>query len=299
VATALARAGWRVRAALRAPADVPGESVIVGPIGPATNWTAALAGVDSVVHLAALVHQSSRLEKAQRDLYLTTNTNGTLRLARDAASAGVRHFVFMSSIAVNGPMTDGRAPFRETDTPAPCNTYAETKAAAEESLRELASRSHMAVTVIRSPLIYGRQAKGNFRLLVRCVSAGLPIPFAAIRNRRAFVAAENVASFVAFRLAGAANGFEVFIVADDEQISTAEFIRHIAHALRVRPRLFPVPAPLLKWGLRATRLSEMTASVLASLEVDTGKARAAGWRPVVTMSEGLARATSTQPTGTP
>src|SRR5437588_9374191 len=114
MATELTRAGWRVRAALRAPAEIPGETVLVGPIGAATDWTAALTGVDTVVHLAARVHQSSRLEKADRDLYHETNVNGTLRLAREAAAAGVRHFVFMSSIAVNGPLTDGRAPFRET-----------------------------------------------------------------------------------------------------------------------------------------------------------------------------------------
>jgi UDP-glucose 4-epimerase len=297
VATELTRAGWRVRAALRAPAEVPDETVIVGPIGAATNWTAALTGVDTVVHLAARVHQISRIEKAQRDLYLETNVSGALHLAREAAAAGVQHFVFMSSIAVHGPMTEGRAPFRETDTLVPCNTYAETKAVVEYSLRELAVRSRMAVTVIRPPLIYGRQAKGNFARLVRHISNGLPMPFAAVRNRRAFVAAENVASFVGFRSAGEVKGFEVFIVADDEQVSTAEFIRHIAHALGRRALLFPVPTSLLRRGLQAAQMSEMVASALASLEVDTSKIRATGWRPAVTMPEGLARAISARPSG--
>ncbi|MBI3434473.1 MAG: NAD-dependent epimerase/dehydratase family protein [Proteobacteria bacterium] len=291
IATAAIEAGWRVRAALRKPAaNIGADAVFVGAIGSRTDWTAALAGVDAVVHLAARVHRPRAVQRVERDAYVEVNTEGALCLARAAAVAGVRHFVFMSSIFVNGLATDGRAAFNEMDLPAPGSVYGETKAAAEVGLRAIVTQSAMACTVIRPPMIYGRHAKGSFRALVRAISAGLPLPFAAVRNRRAFVAAENVASFVAWRLAGGAHGFETFIVADDEQLSTAELSRHVARTLGRRAMLFPFPTTMLRAALRIAGLSDLADSTLGSLEVDTGKARAAGWRPAVTMEEGLARA---------
>jgi UDP-glucose 4-epimerase len=294
VDAALSQAGWRIRAALRQPSPFAGETAIVGSIGAATDWRAALAGVDTVVHLAARAHRPPATQRVMHHDYKDTNTEGTLKLAREATIAGVRHFVFMSSIAVNGPTTDGRAPFLESDPPAPRSVYGETKAAAEEGLRAIAGGSDMAITIVRPPMIYGRNAKGSFRTLMRAISAGVPLPFAMVHNRRAFAAAENIASFIAFRLSDVTKGYETFIIADDEQISTAEFARLLAKALHRRALLFPVPTPLLKAALWAARKPELIESTIGSLELQTGKAHAAGWRPAVTLDQGLARAARSQ-----
>jgi UDP-glucose 4-epimerase len=262
----------------------------VGSIESATDWRAALNGVEAVVHLAARAHRPLRVQLAEQDQYVETNTNGTLTLARAAADAGVRHFVFASSIAVNGTTTDGRAPFHETDSPAPRSVYGRSKAAAEEGLAAISAKFGMAVTAIRPPLIYGRAAKGSFAQLTRAIARGLPLPFRAVRNRRAFAAADNVANFVTFRLGAPATGYAPFIVADDEQVSTADFCRAVARALGRSPRLVPVPAGVLQGALRALGALSLVESTLGSLEVDTSKARGAGWRPVVSQSEGLRRA---------
>jgi len=292
VVPALQNAGWHVRCAVNRNRQVPAaaDSIAVGPLGADTDWSAALQNVDAVVHLAARAHRARSVQDAERDQYFETNTAGTLRLAAAAADAGVPHFVFASSILMHGTTTDGRAPFTETDTPAPRCIYGQSKAAAEEGLAALSARSGMAVTAIRPPLIYGRAAKGNFRQLTRVIGRGLPLPFGAVSNRRAFVSAENIASFVAHRLAAPAAGFEPFIVADDEQVSTGDFCRAIGRALGRESRLLPVPPSLMRLGFRVLGASNLAVSTLGSLEVDAGKARATGWRPVVDQAEGLRRA---------
>jgi UDP-glucose 4-epimerase len=230
------------------------------------------------------------VQVAERGLYMDVNCHGTLQLARAAADAGVRHLIFTSTIGVLGAATDGRGPFSDDDPLRPQTVYAETKAAAERGLAAIAAEGQMAITVLRPPLIYGRNAKGSFAVLLRALRAGLPLPFSGIRNRRAFVAAENVASFTAHRLQQPANGYQTFIVADDEQVSTPDFVRSLAAALGARARLLPLPEALLKRLLAWTGRAHLTESLLGSLEVDTGKARATGWRPAVTLEQGLAAA---------
>jgi len=160
----LAQAGFGVRIAARgAVAVTPHETVTVGSIDSKTEWNSALAGVDAVVHLAGRAHQSRSFESSERQAYFETNTAGTLRLAQ-AAAGEVRHFVFLSTILVNGSKTDGQAPFTENDTPAPSTIYAESKARAEEGLSQIAVATGLIATVLRPPLIYGRRAKGNFAL---------------------------------------------------------------------------------------------------------------------------------------
>jgi UDP-glucose 4-epimerase len=288
-----------VTAAVRSDAAVlpPGvRTVVVGPIDSRTAWREALAGIDSVVHLAALAHRSGRFQAENADLYFDVNTNGTLRLAEAAAEAGVRDFVFASSIAVNGNGTDGRAPFREADAPAPVGPSGESKAAAEHGLAEIAGRTGMAVTAFRPPLVHGRGAPGNMARLEAAIRRGVPLPLAAIRNRRAFLGIDNLADFVNWRLAQRNSGFEAFIVADDEQPSTPEFVAALADAMGARARLVPLPVPMLRALLAATGKSGMAESLVASLAVDTTKVHAAGWRPPFSLREGLARAFANQAT---
>jgi UDP-glucose 4-epimerase len=264
---------------------------LIESIGPSTDWGTALDGVEAVVHLAARVHHPR--EEQAAELYQSINTEGTLRLARSAANAGVRQFIFLSTVLVHGSSNDGRGAFRENDTLKPRGIYGRSKAAAEAGLEGLAQKSAMCVTVIRPPLIYGPAAKGNFKLLASAVRRGIPLPFAAVRNCRAFLSAENLSSFVVHRLSHANKKFDVFILADHEQISTAEFIKRLAKAMGVTSRLFPMPTSMLSLLLKLSGRQEVFNSLIGSLELDVSKAISTGWRPEITMDEGLRRATAT------
>jgi UDP-glucose 4-epimerase len=288
----LARDGWTVRRAVRHPAGNDSE-VGIGSISPETDWKAALAGVDAVVHLAARVHQ--RHDKGADKLYRDVNTEGTLRLARCAIEAGVRKFIFVSTVLVHGRSNDDRPPFSEEDVLTPQGLYGLSKAEAETGLRVLANASEMSITVVRPPLVYGSGAKGNFASLVKAVRLGLPLPFAAIRNHRAFVSVENLGSFISHRLSNPVGKFDVFLVADAEQVSTPEFIRRLAAAADTKARLFPMPAPLLSALLTAGGRPEARDSLIGSLQLDLSKAASIGWRPRFSLDEGLRLALSAPP----
>jgi UDP-glucose 4-epimerase len=287
VAPVLARGGWAVRHAMRQPTGYDDE-VVIESLSGTTEWTSALSGVDAVLHLAARVHR--RNDGRAFDLYRDINVDGTLHLARCAAEAGVRKFIFVSTILVHGRSNDGRAPFSERDILTPRGSYGTSKAAAEAGLRELSRESGMQVTVIRPPLVYGAWAKGNFAFLARAVRRRIPLPFAAIRNQRAFLSVENLASFILHRLTQADKGFEVFLVADQEQVSTPEFVERMARAADIKPRMFPLPTPVLTALLTMAGQPEAYESLIGSLKLDLSKAASIGWRPPITMDEGLRRA---------
>jgi len=280
----LASSGWTVRRALRTLTGGQNE-VLIGSIGPATNWQDALVGVDAVVHLAARVHAPN--EEHEFELYRAVNIDGTLNFARCAMSAGVRQFVFVSTILVNGRSSDGRAPFSERDILTPQGVYGVSKAIAETGLRAIAQDGDMCVTIVRPPLIYGAGAKGNFQLLAYAVKHGIPLPFASIGNRRAFLAVGNVNAFILERLPHTDRKFDVFLVADDEQVSTPEFVRRIAKAAGTSARLFSMPTSLLSALLKISGRPEAYDSVVGSLELDVSKAASTGWRPRIALDEGL------------
>jgi UDP-glucose 4-epimerase len=288
VVPALARQGWAVRRAIRSLSD-SGDDVLIDSIGPTTDWRAALAGVDVVVHLAARVHRQD--EENQVDLFQSVNIDGTLHLARCAASAGVRHFIFVSSVLVHGRRNDGRAPFSENDELTPRGVYGMSKAVAETGLKALAQNGDMCVTVLRPPLVYGAGAKGNFKLLVKAVKLGIPLPFGAIHNQRAVLSVENLTSFILERLSRADRKFDVFLLADKEQVSTPEFIRRLAKAAGVKSRLFSLPTTLLSALFRIIGQLEAHDSLIGSLDLDVSKAASTGWRPQITLDEGLGLAT--------
>jgi UDP-glucose 4-epimerase len=284
VAPVLAANGMIVRQAMRKHSSEP-NTVVIDAIGPETNWEEALRDVDAVVHLAARVHHP-RQEHAT-EIYHSINTEGTLHLAQCAASAGVRQFTYLSTVLVNGSSTAGRPPFREEDPVVPRGVYGLSKAAAEAGLEAIARDTDMSITVIRPPLIYGPGALGNFRLLVKAAERGIPLPFGSIHNRRAFLGVENLASFIVHRLTHPGGKFDVFLVADDEQVSTPEFIRRIAMAMGKKPRIVPFPLFALKALFRVSGRSEAGDSVAGSQEIDTYKALKTGWRPRLSLEEGL------------
>ena len=275
---------WNVRRAQRMLTGGEHE-VQIGSIGPQTDWRAALDGASAVVHLAARVHH--RNEENAGEIYRTINTEGTLQLAKCAAAAGVQRFIYLSTILVNGATSEGRGPFREGDDPKPRGVYGMSKAAAETGLAVIAERTGMQVSIIRPPLIYGQGAVGNFHLLVKMVRLGVPLPFASIRNRRAFLGVQNLSSFIAHRLAAPGRNLETFLVADNEQVSTPEFVRQIAVAVGKPARLVPSPEPLLRWLLKLSGRAEAGDSLIGSMEVDTSKALATGWQPEFGQQAGL------------
>ena len=283
----LANRGWFVRRAVRRLSTDPSD-IFVGSIGPNTNWDSALSGVDTVIHMAARVHNRSGSQDA--DAYVSLNTDGTLKLAHCSAQAGVRHFIFLSTILVNGSTTDGRAPFHESDSPEPKNIYAKTKAAAEQGLSNLATTTSMKITIIRPPLVYGNGVLGNFATLLKAVKSGIPLPFGSIRNQRGFIFVGNLISFIEHQIEHSQNGFEIFQVADAQQVSTPEFIDQLAAALGTSARLVPVPLPLLKLLFGLMGRPEAYDSVVRSMVIDTGKALNSGWRPPFSLAEGLSRA---------
>ena len=293
VVPALMGEGWSVRRAVRSPEGIDDE-VVVESIGPETDWTAALEGVDAVVHLAARVHHKHEEHAVQ--LYRNVNIAGTLHLARSAATAGVRQFIFVSTVLVHGRSNEGRAPFSEDDILTPRGLYGMSKAAAEAGLRTLARDSDMKISVIRPPLVYGAGAKGNFALLTRAVHLGLPLPFAGIRNHRAFLAVQNLSSFILRRLAhpDPASNFEIFLVADREQVSTPEFIERLARASGKSPRLFGMSPELLSSLLGMIGRQDTHDSLIGSLELNVSKAIATGWQPLVSLDDGLRLALSAQ-----
>ncbi|QIO37222.1 NAD-dependent epimerase/dehydratase family protein [Bradyrhizobium sp. 1(2017)] len=291
VTLALGREGLSVRrAVLRS--DCIDNEVVVGPIGPNTDWSAALEGIDCVVHLAARVHHKH--EEYAVQLYRDVNVAGTLHLADCAARAGVHHFIFVSSVLVHGRTSDGRAPFSEDDLLTPTGLYGKSKATAEAGLSMLARESTMNISVIRPPLVYGAGAKGNFALLKQAVNLGLPLPFGAIRNRRAFLAVQNLSSFIVCRLTHLhlESSFEIFLVADQEQVSTPVFIERLAMAAGKKPRLFNVSPELLSAFFRVVGQQRLHDSLIGSLQLDISRAIATGWRPQVGLDEGLRLALS-------
>jgi UDP-glucose 4-epimerase len=270
------------------------DEVVIESIGPETDWTAALEGVDAVVHLAARVHHKHEEHAVQ--LYRNVNIAGTLHLARCAATAGVRQFIFVSTVLVHGRSNEGRSPFSEDDILTPRGLYGMSKAAAEAGLRTLARDSEMKISVIRPPLVYGAGAKGNFALLTRAVNLGMPLPFGAIHNHRAFLAVQNLSSFIRRRLAhpDPASNFEIFLVADKEQVSTPEFIDRLAKAAGKSSRLFGMPPDLLGTLLSLMGRQDTHDSLIGSLELNLSKAIATGWQPQVSLDEGLRLALSAQ-----
>jgi nucleoside-diphosphate-sugar epimerase len=291
VCRALSARGWRLRLALRRerPGLPEGERVLVGEIGPATDWGAALEGVDAVVHLAARVHVLRETAEDPNHAFALVNTLGTERLARAAAAAGVRRLVYASSIKVNGESTQGR-PFCELDPPAPQDAYARSKAAAELALAAVAAESGLEVAVVRPPLVYGPGVGGNLALILRAIGLGLPLPLGSIRNRRSLVGVWGLAELLASCAEHPAAAGETFLAADRPDLSTPELVRHLAAGLGRPARLWPVPPGLLlALGTALGRRAELE-RLCGSLEVDSGKARRLlGWAPALSLEEGLRR----------
>lgn len=287
----LAARGHRVRAALRTASEGPWEPAVVGDIGPATDWTAALAGVDAVIHMAARVHVMRDTASDPLAEFRRVNTAGTIRLAEQAAAAGVKRFVFLSSI--KAMVDESRpAPLDAAATPDPHSPYGVSKLEAERALAEIAARTGMEVAVIRPPLVYGPGAAGNMRALLKLVATGLPLPLGGIRNRRSLIYVGNLADAVVTVLEHPDAAGQTFLVQDGEPLSTADLVRAIAAALDRPTRLIPVPQGLMALGAALTGTRAVFDRLAGTLTVDDRPIRERlGWRPPHDLATGL-RATA-------
>jgi nucleoside-diphosphate-sugar epimerase len=289
---AFGEAEWAVRAAARAPArvEVPGvDWRAVGDITAPNAWDGITRGIDCVVHAAARVHARGRRSVHPLTDIREVNVTATERLARQAARDGVKRFIFVSSIGVNGVCTRARG-FTEADLPQPYNAYAKSKLAAEKALFDIASGSAMEVVVLRPPLVYGRGAPGNFRLLANWIRRGWPLPFGAVmNNRRSVLFLDNLTDALLRCATHPEAANKVFLIADREPVSTAQLILEMGRAMRRPARLWNIRLPRA-WLGRAAHMSAALRQLLDSLVIDTTRIRGElDWAPPFTLEQGLDR----------
>jgi nucleoside-diphosphate-sugar epimerase len=287
----LHKSGAAVRAAVRAlnsnSAQV--ETIEIGRLSSKTDWTVPLRGVNQVIHLAARVHVMNDKSADPLEEFRKINVDVTINLANQAAAAGVKRFIFLSSIKVNGESTQPGRPFAADDAPRPQDPYGVSKYEAERELRKIAERTGMEVVIIRSPLIYGSGVKGNFASIMRVVQYGLPLPLASITgNQRSLVALGNLVDLIVTCISHQAAANQTFLVSDDEDISTAELLRRIGIALKRPAKLFNTPSLLLQFGAALLNKSEIYQRLCGSLQVDITKTKELlNWRPPLSVDQGL------------
>lgn len=277
---------------VRAVRQAQPDSVLISTVDGNTSWLEALRGCDSVVHLAARVHVMNDKSRDPLREFRRVNVEGTLHLAHQAAAAGVRRFVFLSSVKVNGEATQEGHPFTADDAPAPEDPYGVSKHEAEQALRQIAADTGMEVVIIRPPLVYGPGVKANFESMMRWLSRGVPLPLAAVtQNRRSLVALDNLVDLIMVCLSHPAAANHTFLVSDREDLSTAELLKRMGAAIGHPARLFYVPPWMLKLGSQVVKKPGIYQRLCGSLQLDITKTRQLlGWTPPVSVQEGLRRA---------
>lgn len=281
----LERRGIGYRPVSRAP--LPGFHAI-GSIGAATDWAGALADIDTVIHLAARVHIVREDTADPLAAFRTINVDATLQLARQSAAAGVRRFVFMSSIKVNGEATEPGKPFAAADLPDPQDAYGQSKWEAEQALFALGRKTGMEIVAIRPPLVYGPRVTANFASLMRWAGRGVPLPFGRVNNRRSLIFIDNLVDFIILcaDLPEAAN--HTFLVSDGEDLSITALLQRISGKMGRKIWLLPVPSRLLATAARTLGKGAAAQRLLGSLQADiTETMRITGWKPPRSVDTGL------------
>jgi nucleoside-diphosphate-sugar epimerase len=266
-------------------------AVSVGQIDAETDWQHAVGNCEAVIHTAARVHiQSSHDSPADQHLFDSINVDGTLNLASQAAAYGVKRFIFISTIKVNGERTTLGHPYRATDVPNPQDPYGVSKFKAEIGLRQIAQQTGMEVVIIRPPLIYGRGVKGNFQTMLRFVKNRIPLPFGCIEsNRRSFVGLDNLISLITICLSHPSAANNTFLVSDNEDVSTAELIKKLGKAINKPPVLIPISLNYLNRMLGLLGKSHTFEKIAGTLQVDISATyEQLDWRPIISLDEGLA-----------
>jgi len=263
------------------------QYIPVGDIGPDTDWTEALQGVHLVVHLAGRAHISRDSSANSMAEYERINTLGTIRLAQMAAAAHVKRFLFLSSVKVNGEETHDQ-PFAETDRPAPLDFYAVSKWKAEEALLHIHRQDKLSVVIIRPPLVYGPGVRANFLQLIRLVDFGLPLPLGKIKNKRSLVGLRNLTEFITLCLYNPSAAGEIFLVSDQEDLSTADLVKRIGGLLGRSTYLLPIPYQFMSIIAHIMGKKEAFAKLGNSLQVNVEKSRnVLHWNPSFSVNEEL------------
>lgn len=289
------RENWQVLGAVRTLSDqerlpLGVKAVPIGSIGPDTLWNSSLERVDIVVHLAARTHVTREMHDDPLKAYRSINVEGTARLAREAAASGVKRFLYLSSVKVNG---EGRAlPYSELDMPAPEDPYGISKWEAEQVLHSIEKETGMEVVIIRPPLVYGPGVKANFLALLRAINRGLPLPLSRIQNRRSLIYVGNLVDAIVACVTYQSAAGKTYLISDGEDVSTPELIRKISTSLERPVRVAPFPIQLMRLVGKLSGKSSAIDRLIGSLIIDSSKIQQElNWRPPYTMAQGLKETT--------
>ena len=271
-------------AAVRRSCAYPDTTVLVDEL----SWIEALSGQDVVIHTAARSHVMKQIEKDGLAAFREINAEGTRNLAELAANAGVRRFIFLSSIKVNGERTISGTRFTSKDNAFPEDAYGISKWEAEQALHEVSARTGLEVVIIRPPLVYGPGVKGNLLSLLSLLNKGVPLPLGAIHNRRSLVGIDNLIALIITCIDNPAAANRTFLVSDGGDLSTTELVKHMSKALGKPARLIPLPSPLFQFGARILGKQDIAQRLLANLQVDISHTKEIlGWTPQVSLNKEL------------
>ena len=287
--TSLRKQEWSVRPVARARSSNNGDHIEVGNIDPDTNWNLALSDTQYIVHCAAHVHRVQGHTQDSLREFRRVNTLSTESLARAAARSGVKRFIFLSSIKVNGESAPPDVPFNQTSPAKPHDSYAISKLEAEQALARVSSETGLEVVILRCPLVYGPRVKANFLRLLKAVKRGIPLPFSLVENRRSLIYLDNLTDAIATCLTHPSAAGKTYLVSDGEDVSTAELISLIAQALGKPSRLWPCPLGMIQLAGILIGKSDEIERLLGSLCIDSSKIRSElDWMPPYTLVQGLA-----------
>lgn len=281
--------GLEPRSVVRKPM-LGNRAVIVAEINSQTDWSGAFKGIDCVVHCAARVHQMNESAKDALEAYREVNTRGTLNLARQAAQAGVKRFIFISSIKVNGEFSPSGHPFQPDLVHVPDDPYGLSKYEAEVQLRELAEETGLEVVIIRPPLVYGPAVKANFLSMMRWVEKGIPLPLGAIHNSRSLVYVDNLVDLILTCCKHPKAAGETFLVSDGTDVSTTQLLKAVALSMNKRAHLLPIPMSIIDFSSKLIGKPQISQRLCGSLQVDISHTRKIlDWEPPVTFEQGIKR----------
>lgn len=276
---------FKFRGVTRKPSD---NLINIGDINSNTDWCETLKDIDVIIHLAAHVHVMDGKSQSNISKFEEVNVKGTINLAKQAINSGVKRFIFLSSIKVNGNFTSLNRPFKVDDKPNPSDPYSKSKLKAENELFKISQTTKMKIVVIRPPLVYGSGVKANFASLLFLIKIGLPLPFGKILNSRSLVSIDNLIDLLVTVIDHPAAIDNIFFVSDNDDVSTTQLIKKLSLLMKRNIILLPIPTWILKLVLHFFRQSKIADRLILSLHVDIEKTtKLLGWKPPLTLEDGL------------